>query len=90
LTKIKTSIYVDKNLWEEFKKIALKRGVEPSKLLEELIREELIERSLEEFIRELGIEDDYEVDFEPVRPRNGLVSDLVRMMRDERGNSLSR
>ena len=90
MTKIKTSIDVDKNLWEEFKKIALKRGVEPSKLLEELIREELIERSLEEFIRELSIEDDYEVDFEPIRPRNGLVSDLVRMMRDERRNSLSR
>ena len=31
-----------------------------------------------------------ELDFEPVKPRGGLVSRLVRSMRDERGDSVLR
>lgn len=45
---------------------------------------------LDEYIRELGIRNDYEIDFEPVKPRKGLVSNLVRAMRDERRDRLSR
>jgi len=32
---------------------------------------------------------DYEIDFEPVESAGGLVSELVRVMRDERNNSIS-
>lgn len=90
LTKVKTSIYVEKDLWEEFKKLAQRKGVEPSKLLEELIREELFEKMLDEFMQELDIGNDYEIDFEPIKPRKDLVSDLIRSMRDERRNGLPR
>ncbi len=45
---------------------------------------------LDEFMQELGIGNDYEIDFEPVKPRKDLVSDLVRSMRDERRDSLPR
>ena len=90
LTKVKASIYIDKDLWEEFKKLAWRRGIEPSKLLEELIREELIKRILDEFIHELNIGRDYEIDFEPIKPRKDSVSDLVRAIHDERRDRLLR
>jgi hypothetical protein len=31
----------------------------------------------------------YEIDFEPIKPKAGLVSVFVRDLRDERANSLS-
>lgn len=38
VAKVKTSIYVDKELWEAFRRYAGSRGVEVSGLLEELMR----------------------------------------------------
>ncbi len=86
-SKSKTSIYIDRELWEKFKRHARARGVEVSRLLEELMREELVEEELGKIIGEwLGDLD--ELDFEPIPPRGGAVSVLVREMRDERCNSL--
>ena len=53
--KIKTSIYIDAELWWELKKDAAEEKKDLSKLLEEIISEELllgVEDSLREMIRE--------------------------------------
>ncbi|MCE4599242.1 MAG: hypothetical protein F7C81_03490 [Desulfurococcales archaeon] len=89
MVKVKTSIYVDKELWEKFKMYALKRGMEVSRLLEDMMRDEMIEDALDNILLDLAGSEDYEIDFEPVKPREGLVSELVRVMRDERANSVS-
>ena len=36
--KMKTSIYIDEELWREFKKHATEQGLNSSELLEELIK----------------------------------------------------
>jgi len=90
MTKVKTSIYVDKELWNIFKKYALRRGIEVSKLIEELIKNEIIEYTLDAELLKLAGTEDFELDFEPIRPKEGLVSELVRVMRDERANNISR
>jgi hypothetical protein len=82
----KTSVYVDGDLWERFKKHAVARGVEVSSLLEELMREELGDY-VDEALGELAGSDSYELDFEPVEPK-GSVSQFVREMRDERERGL--
>ncbi len=46
--------------------------------------EEAVEETLNEVLLELAGSGDYEIDFEPVKPRKGTVSRLVRLMRDER------
>ncbi|MEM0347217.1 MAG: hypothetical protein QW309_00900 [Zestosphaera sp.] len=86
--KVKTSIYVDEDLWKEFKKIASSRDQELSEALERLLREELMV-DLEVAIRELVDELDTELDFKPVKAK-APVSELVREMRDERESSLLR
>jgi len=40
VSRTKTSIYVDRELWERFRRYARSRGIEVSRLLEEIIREE--------------------------------------------------
>ncbi|WFO74886.1 hypothetical protein J4526_07390 [Desulfurococcaceae archaeon MEX13E-LK6-19] len=90
MVKVKTSIYIDKDLWEKFKKYALRRGIEVSSLLEDLIRNNIVDELLDKTLQELAGNENYEIGFEPVEPKKGTVSDLVRVMRDERANSLSR
>ncbi|MDT7895138.1 MAG: hypothetical protein RQ855_02955 [Desulfurococcales archaeon] len=41
--RVKTSIYIDRGLWERFREYALKRNVEISRMLKDIIREEIIE-----------------------------------------------
>ena len=89
MAKIKTSIYVDKELWERFKLRAARRGLEVSQALEELIREELFEEMFNVVLKGIGEAESYEIDFEPVKPRAGPVSVFVRALRDERVDSLS-
>ncbi len=89
MVKVKTSIYVDKELWEKFKKYASRRGIEASRLLEEMIRDEIIDDALDTILLDLAGSEKYEIDFDPVEAREGVVSDLVRVMRDERSNTLS-
>jgi len=84
--KIKTSIYVDEDLWKKFKKIASSRDQELSEALEGLLREELMV-DLEAVVRELVDELDAELDFKPVKAE-APVSELVREMRNERENRL--
>lgn len=84
----KTSVYVDEDLWARFRLYALRRGLDLSSALEEAIRDEMVDVELEEAISELVDFEDLEIDFEPVKPK-GFVSDLVRVMRDERENRLS-
>lgn len=88
MVKVKTSIYVDKDLWERFKKYALRRGVEVSSLLENIIEEEMVEETLDKVLLELAGVEDYVIDFEPVEAKKGSVSELVRVMRDERSSLL--
>lgn len=90
MVKAKTSIYIDQDLWRRFKEYAFRRGVEVSRLLEEIIVDEMVEEYLGEALLELASVNNYEVDFDPVEPIRGYrVSDLVRSMRDERANSIS-
>ena len=86
VVKVKTSVYVDKGLWTSFKQYASKCGVEVSKMLEELIRDALIEVELDKALAEMRAS--YEVDFDPIEPREKTISCLVNVMRDERENSL--
>ncbi len=88
VVKVKTSIYIDRELWEKFKRYASRKGVEVSRLLEELIRDEIIEDTLEHILLDLAGSENYEIDFEPVKARVGTVSELVRVMRNERSNNL--
>ncbi len=86
MSKFKTNIYIDRKLWEKFKEYARRRGIKVSHLIEGLIKEVLVDDLLDDLICE---ERDAEPDFEPVIPRNDPVSDLVRKMRNERGDLLS-
>ncbi len=88
MTRRKTSVYVDKMLWERFKRHAVMRGMDVSKLLEEIIRDGLMDYLEEELYRLAGSED-YQLDFEPVETK-GPVSELVREMRDEKSNNIFR
>ncbi|MEM0053479.1 MAG: hypothetical protein QXL89_04780 [Nitrososphaeria archaeon] len=89
MSRVKTSIYIDKELWEKFKVQASKNGVELTELLEELIQDSLIDSFLNKVVEEVGGIEDYEIKFEPVEPKGGSVSELIRVIRDERRNSLS-
>ena len=71
VVKVKTSIYVDKELWEKFKKYAMKRGVEVSNLLEDVIRDEMVDETLESTLLEIAGFEDYEIDFQPIEPKEG-------------------
>lgn len=87
MVRRKTSVYVDEDLWAELKRHAVENGLEVSSLLEGVIREELMSY-LGDALEELAGLEDYELDFEPVKPKEGLVSALVREMRYERSNSI--
>ncbi|MEM1546782.1 MAG: hypothetical protein QXY40_04620 [Candidatus Methanomethylicia archaeon] len=89
MARKKSSIYVDDELWRRFKKHAIENGVELSTLLEEIIREELMD-NVDKALEELAGLEVYELEFKPIEPREGAVSELVRAMRDERANSISR
>jgi len=90
VVKVKTSIYVDRELWERFKEYALRRGVEVSKLLEDMVRDEMIEEILDEALLSMVGSEDYEIDFKPIKPREGLVSELIRVAREERASDIPR
>jgi hypothetical protein len=89
LAKIKTSIYIDKNLWEKLKSVALKNGLEVSQMLEEIIKNEIIEDFLEQILERTENFESYEIDFEPLEPEKGFVSEFIRVMRNERSNNIS-
>jgi len=88
VVKVKTSIYIDRDLWSSFKEYASKSGVEVGKILEELIKDSLIEAELDKTLAK--IEERYEIDFNPVEPIGGPISTLVRTMKDERADRVFR
>jgi len=90
LVKVKTSIYVDRDLWEKFKRYARSKGFEASRLLEEIMREQILEDKLVTIIDELSYQGSEELDFEPIKPHGGFVSSLIRRMRDERNDNIFR
>ena len=49
----------------------------------------MVEEILDEMLYELVGGEDYEVDFEPIKPRGCPVSAMVRVMGDERTNGIS-
>ena len=69
---------MDRDLWSSFKEYASKSGVEVGKMLEELIRDSLIEAELDKAL--------VKMDFNLVEP----ISTLVRIMRDERADRVFR
>ena len=87
MVKVKTSIYVDKEVWEKFKMYAAREGVEISSLLEEILMNEVVDSFLDEALLEAAGSEDYVLDFEPVEAK-GAVRELVRAVRDERAKGL--
>ncbi|MBO3842475.1 MAG: hypothetical protein FGF48_08690 [Candidatus Brockarchaeota archaeon] len=67
----------------------VEKRVEASKMLEEIMREEMAEDFLEQALKDLKDYEGREIDFEPVEPEGGPVSELIRVMRDERNSSVS-
>ena len=81
--KVKTSVYLDEELWKEFKELAQREKSEVSKLLEEALMNYLIN----EVLRDV---DDSEVPlwFEPLKVEGESSEKLVREMRDDREKRL--
>ncbi|WP_297471252.1 ribbon-helix-helix protein, CopG family [Thermococcus sp.] len=80
--KVKTSVYIDEELWREFRQLAVREGSEVSKLLEEAIRNYIIQELID-------VDDsDIPIWFEPVEVGGESVSKMVREMRDEREKGL--
>ena len=46
MVKVKTSIYVDREVWKTFRKYAMRRGVEVSSLLEENMGDKVVDMFL--------------------------------------------
>lgn len=89
--KVKTSIYVDKELWSRFKTYARRRGRDASNILEDLMMDELVDELLDEAVRvRLEEAEITEIDFQPIEPLTGTVSELVREERRGRFARLSR
>ncbi len=89
-SRYKTSVYIDRELWEKLRNYARRRNVEISKLLEELIREGIVEEELIEVLNDIVEEETIELDFEPIMIEAGEISSIVREIRDERSNRISR
>jgi hypothetical protein len=87
MRRFKTSVYVDRELWERFKKTFRSRGL--TRVLEEALEEKLLEESSEGVLPPLDNAWSVEVNFEPVTPRKS-VSGLVKVERRRREKSLSR
>ena len=68
-----------------------RKGVEISEFLESVIEDAMLEESVASELSKLAGEDTAdEIDFGPVETEAGSVSDLVRLMRDERARNLPR
>jgi hypothetical protein len=70
-------------LWERFKKHASRKSLEVSTLPEDLMKNEMSEETVDGVQLNLECSDNHDVDL-PVGPEIGLVSELVRAVRDER------
>ena len=89
MTKSKTSIYIDKDLWQRFRLRVNRRGLEVSGSLESLMEEEMIDDMMERKLSGMVGSETREIDFLPIKTK-ASVSELVRVMRDERTSGLPR
>lgn len=80
--RIKTSVYIDEELWKEFKELARVEGREVSRLLEEAIMNYIINELLD--VDESRVP----IWFEPLKVGGEDISKTLREMRDEREKSL--
>ena len=87
MVRKKTSIYVDEEIWMEFKRYAVDKGMDVSSLIEEILREELLSR-IDDALSKIAGSEDYQINFEPIEPK-GSVSILIREMKDIRACGLS-
>ncbi len=87
--KIKTSIYVDKDKWEQFKGHAVKRGLQASDVFEEIMDDDAAAEELLSGLSDARVTAPGEIEFDPVVPKDS-VSQFVRNERDGRNSSLPR
>ena len=80
--RVKTSVYIDEELWREFKELARAEGREVSRLLEEAIMNYIVSELLDVDESKLPIW------FEPIEVGGEDTSKILREMRDEREKSL--
>ncbi|WP_456321288.1 ribbon-helix-helix protein, CopG family [Palaeococcus sp. (in: euryarchaeotes)] len=82
--KVKTSVYIDEELWKEFKELARRERNEVSKLLEEALMNYLIGDVLGEI-------DDSNIPiwFDPLKVKGEKSENILREMRYEREKSIS-
>lgn len=85
--KAKTSIYVDKDKWAQFRGRAAMRGLQASDLFEEMMDDDAASECLLAGLPDAGAPEQVEIDFDPVEPK-GSVSQLVRGERDGRSDAL--
>lgn len=86
--KVKTSIMIDRKLWEEFRsRVGSEKGLKMlSKAIEEAIEEEVSESLLiEELSKMLGPKGELPLTVAPVRPK--LATDAGKAVREMRGPS---
>jgi hypothetical protein len=87
MVRKKTSIYVDEEIWMEFKRYAVDKGMDVGSLIEEILREELLSH-IDDALSKIAGSEDYQINFEPIEPK-GSVSILIREMKDIRACGLS-
>ena len=92
--KIKTSIVVDRRIWEAFReKVVSERGAKSiSKAVEEALEEELVELLILEALDSLEVPSDVEAPptVKPVEPRKPVkAEEVIREVREARVESLS-
>ncbi|MCC6010126.1 MAG: hypothetical protein GU361_02800 [Desulfurococcales archaeon] len=83
--KVKTTIVVDKDLWNKFKSRLLEEGIdEVSGIIEEMIREELVVEKVVEGLSEL-VNDELIQNVEPVKPLVETAAEkIVKELREPR------
>jgi hypothetical protein len=85
VNRIKTTIVIDRELWSKFKAKLLEEGVEEvSRVIEEVVKEELLEDYVVEAIREL-LDTEPPLEVKPVKPLvETNASRVVRKLRNKR------
>jgi hypothetical protein len=85
VNRIKTTIVIDRELWSKFKARLLEEGVEEvSRVIEEIVKEELLEDYVLEAIREL-LDTEPPLEVKPVKPLvETSAGRVVRELRNER------
>ena len=85
VNRIKTTIVIDRELWSKFKAKLLEEGVEEvSRVIEEIVKEELSEDYIVEAIREL-LDTEPPLEVKPVKPLvETSAGRVVRELRNER------